>query len=61
MPPATPDDAEMPRRPFRVRPHTGGPGPEIDPGDPKAFKKLLDRLDVEHFLEVQRRNVSEGE
>ena len=57
MPPADGGDmpaGEAPRRPFRVRPNHGGLGPEIDPADPKTFKKLLDRLDMEHFLEVQR-------
>ena len=57
MPPADGGDApagETPRRPFRVRPNHGGLGPEIDPADPKTFKKLLDRLDMEHFLDVQR-------
>ena len=29
-------------------------GPEIDPDDPKSIKNLLDRLDIEHFLNVQR-------
>ena len=58
MPPATPAAAEPPRRPFRVRPHTGGPGPEIDPDDPKAFKNFLHQLDDEHYLEAQRRSAS---
>jgi len=45
---------EAPRRPFRVRPHSGGYAPGIDVRDPKAFKKLLDQDDLEHYLNVQR-------
>ena len=48
--------AGAPRRPFRVRPISGGYAPGIDPGDPKAFKNLLNDWDDEHFLEVQRRS-----
>ena len=46
---------DSPRRRFRVRPNSGGLGPDINPSDPRAIKELLDRLDIEHFLEVQRR------
>ena len=49
----TNDDAE-PRPPFRVRTFSSEYGPEIDPDDPKSIKNLLDRLDIEHFLNVQR-------
>ena len=45
---------EAPRRPFRIRTFSSEYGPDIDPNDPKAFKNFLNRLDEEHFLNVQR-------
>ena len=57
MPPATPDDAETPRRPYRVRPIRGALAPGFDP---RKVKEFLDDLDVEHVFEVQRRSASRG-
>ena len=45
---------EAPRRPFRVRLFSSEYAPGVDPSDPKAFKNLLNRLDDEHFVNVQR-------
>ena len=53
--------AGAPRRPFRVRPMSGGLGPDLDPSDPKAVKNLLNELDDEHFFEVLRRSGSREE
>ena len=62
MPPADggppPSDGEHPRQPYRVPTFSSGYAPGIDPRDPKAFKSLLDRLDIEHFHEVQSRSAS---
>ena len=64
MPPAAgqpPSDGEPPRQPYRVPTFSSGYAPGIDPRDPKAFKKLLDQLDIEHFREVQGRSASGDE
>ena len=61
MPPPAgqpPSDGAPPRRPYRVPTFSSGYAPGIDPRDPKAFKNLLDQLDIEHFREVPGRSAS---
>lgn len=56
-----PAGEEHPHQPYRVPTFSSGYVPGIDPGDPKAFKKLLNRLDDEHFGEVQSRTAADDE
>ena len=61
MPPADGGDVPAgapPRQPYRVPTFSSGYAPGIDPRDPKAFKNLLDQLDIEHFREVPGRSAS---
>lgn len=56
-----PAGGEPPPQPYRVPTFSSGYVPGINPGDPKAFKNLLNRLDDEHFGEVQSRSVADDE
>ena len=56
-----PAGEEHTRQPYRVPTFSSGYAPGIDPGDPKAFKNLLNRLDDEHFGEMQTRTTTGDE
>ena len=56
-----PTDGDPPGPPYRVPTFSSGYVPGFDPGDPKAFKNLLNRLDDEHFGEIQSRTTADDE
>ncbi len=57
----SPAGEEHSRQPHRVPTFSSGYVPGIDAGDPRTFKNLLNRLDDEHFREIQSRTAADEE
>ena len=53
----SPTSGEKPRRPFRIRTFSSAYAPGVDR---LRLKELADDMEVEHFLEVQRRGSDES-
>ena len=54
----SPASADQPRRPFRVRTFSSAYAPSVDP---ERLTDILHDLDIEDYLDVQRRDGAVGE